>query len=158
MTCSTVLEPDVKTYQQSYSQFVDIAAHVTASFNGAMTWVIQPLQSRAAEIGYQRSGNALGLSNVSQSWFTASVQWKSDANTQAAFAAVQATCGAVKTASITNQVSLPNLFQNDANYAQNVLASYGAASLARLKATSLKYDPHRVFQKLQNSGFLLSKA
>ena len=158
MTCSTLLEPDLKTYQQSYSQHTGIAAQVAASFNGAMTWTVQPLQSRAAEIGYQRGGNALGLSNVSQSWFTASVQWESDSDTQAAFAAVQATCGAVKNASVTNRVSLPNLFQNDANYAQNVLASYGAANLARLAATSVKYDPQRVFQRLQNSGFLISKA
>ena len=158
MTCSTVLEPNLATYQQSYSQYSTIAAQVAASFQGAMTWTIQPLQSQAAEIGYQRGGNTLGLSNVTQTWFTASVQWQSAADSQAALAAVQATCGAVKDASVANAVSLPNLFQNDANYAQDVLASYGAPNLARLKATATKYDPDGVFQTLQNNGFLVSKA
>ena len=49
-------------------------------------------------------------------------------------------------------------FMNDASYSQNPLASYGAANLAKLKAVSKKYDPVQVFQTLQNSGFLLSKA
>lgn len=49
-------------------------------------------------------------------------------------------------------------FQNDASYTQNPLASYGAVSLARMKAVSARYDVDQVFQKLQNSGFLLSKA
>lgn len=47
---------------------------------------------------------------------------------------------------------------NDAGYQQNPLASYGAANLNTLKSVSKKYDPKQVFQKLQNTGFLVSKA
>jgi hypothetical protein len=46
---------------------------------------------------------------------------------------------------------------NDASYTQSPLKSYGTNSLASLNAASRKYDPKGVFQKLQNSGFLLSK-
>lgn len=47
---------------------------------------------------------------------------------------------------------------NDANYAQDVLSSYGAASKAQLKAVAKKYDPQGLFQTQQNNGFLLSKS
>ena len=48
-------------------------------------------------------------------------------------------------------------YMNDANSLQSPLKSYGAASVAYLQSVSKKYDPTAVFQKLQNSGFLLSK-
>ena len=56
-----------------------------------------------------------------------------------------------------NGVYLPNVYQNDANYDQSPLASFPAPNVARLKATSLTYDPDQMFQILQNNGFLLSK-
>jgi hypothetical protein len=48
-------------------------------------------------------------------------------------------------------------FMNDAGYAQSPLRSYGKDSLDALKAAKEKWDPAAVFQKLQNSGFLLSR-
>jgi len=53
---------------------------------------------------------------------------------------------------------IPFVFMNDASRDQNPLALYGSTNLAKLKAVSKKYDPSQVFQKLQNDGFLLSKA
>jgi hypothetical protein len=46
---------------------------------------------------------------------------------------------------------------NDASRDQNPLASYGTTNVEKLENISKKYDPQRVFQKLQNNGFLLSK-
>ena len=46
---------------------------------------------------------------------------------------------------------------NDASYIQSPLQGYGPESLAFLGAASRKWDPEGVFQRLQNSGFLLSK-
>ena len=54
-------------------------------------------------------------------------------------------------------VYLPFVYMNDASRDQNPLASYGSKNLARLVKVSQKYDSKRVFQKLQNDGFLLSK-
>ena len=48
-------------------------------------------------------------------------------------------------------------FMNDASYTQSPLNGYGKESLASLSAASRKWDSEGVFQKLQNSGFLLSK-
>jgi hypothetical protein len=54
-------------------------------------------------------------------------------------------------------VYLPFVYMNDASRDQNPLASYGSENLARLVEVSQKYDSKRVFQTLQNDGFLLSK-
>ncbi|KAH7384411.1 hypothetical protein DE146DRAFT_668550, partial [Phaeosphaeria sp. MPI-PUGE-AT-0046c] len=43
---------------------------------------------------------------------------------------------------------------NDASTDQNPLATYPAANLERLKVVAAKYDPCRIFQTLQNGGFL----
>ena len=45
----------------------------------------------------------------------------------------------------------------DSSRDQSPIAGYGADNVARLQATAEKYDPGRVFQTLQNDGFLLSK-
>lgn len=158
VTCSTILTPNLQAYQQSYAQFLTIRDSVSASFGGSMTWGFQPFQSSAVNVGYSRGGNALGLSPVAQSWFTTSIQYTDEANSKAALAAIQATCASVKKASSAHGAALPNLFMNDANSQQHVLASYGPGNLAKLKAASQKYDPAQVFQHLQNNGFLVSKA
>ena len=54
-----------------------------------------------------------------------------------------------------NDLSLPYLFMNTAGKEQDVLSSYGAENVEFIKATAAKYDPRRVFQSLQNDGFLI---
>jgi hypothetical protein len=47
----------------------------------------------------------------------------------------------------------PYIYQNYASAEQTVFPTYGAANLAKLKAVSAKYDPTKVFQKLQPGYF-----
>lgn len=54
-------------------------------------------------------------------------------------------------------ILLDFVFMNDANFDQNPIASYGEASVKRLKKIAKMYDPDEVFQKLQADGFLLRK-
>lgn len=49
----------------------------------------------------------------------------------------------------------PFLYQNYAALKQDVFPSYGEDNLARLKDISAKYDPSRVWQKLQRGYFKL---
>lgn len=44
-------------------------------------------------------------------------------------------------------------YLNYAHYVQNPIAGYGKANIDKLRATSKKYDPKGVFQKLRQSGF-----
>lgn len=47
------------------------------------------------------------------------------------------------------------LLPNFAGASQKVLRSYGDGSVQLMKEMAAKYDPERVFQKLQHGGFLL---
>lgn len=89
--------------------------------------------------------------------FSGTITWADNADTKAAHEAVKSLGEAFIKLARANEVYLPTVYQNDANYDQSPLASFPAPNLARLKATSLKYDPDQIFQNLQNNGFLLSK-
>lgn len=45
------------------------------------------------------------------------------------------------------------VYQNYASAQQNPFFGYGAANLAKLRAASAKYDPNKVWQKLQPGYF-----
>ena len=53
---------------------------------------------------------------------------------------------------------IPFLDMNDASREQDPLSSYGKDNLEKLKAVARKYDPERLFQRLQGGGFLLKNA
>lgn len=67
------------------------------------------------------------------------------------------TAGQWKTLGEEHGLWLPHLFMNDCSRDQNPISAYGRENIARLKIIALKYDKKQLFQKLQNSGFLLSK-
>jgi len=50
----------------------------------------------------------------------------------------------------------PYLYLNYADNTQDPLASYGSASVKKMKAAAKKYDPAGVFQKLVPGGFKIS--
>lgn len=47
------------------------------------------------------------------------------------------------------------VFMNDASRNQNVIAQYGEENVSKLKIIAAKYDPSRVFQRLERGGFKL---
>ncbi|KAL8726337.1 MAG: hypothetical protein Q9166_006785 [cf. Caloplaca sp. 2 TL-2023] len=157
-TCTATFKPDINTYEQSYAKWLAISTKAAQDFGAIMTYGVQPFTSAAAKHGDTRGGNVLGLDKVGQSWFAGTVQWNSPNDDVAAQQTLLSVCGAVKDAATANGAHLPFLFMNDANYAQDVLGSYGSASKAQLRATARKYDPQGVFQRLQNDGFLLRKS
>lgn len=53
-------------------------------------------------------------------------------------------------------LDIPFLYMNYASSFQNVLHSYGADNLKRLRLVSKEYDPKGVFQQLQSGSFKLS--
>ncbi|KAL8761027.1 MAG: hypothetical protein Q9184_002816 [Pyrenodesmia sp. 2 TL-2023] len=180
-TCTATLKPDINTFEESYAKWLDISAKAAKDFGAIMTYGIQPFTSAAAKHGDTKGGNALGLDKVGQSctfglvkypWLgceksltgvfgigiAITVQWESSTDDAAAQQALLSGCNAVRDTASSNGVLLPFLFMNDANYAQDVLSSYGAASKSQLKAVAKKYDPQGLFQTQQNNGFLLSKS
>jgi hypothetical protein len=107
-----------------------------------------------------RGGNALGLSakDGPLSNVLISVKWKQSADDERInkFAA-QVKDRALAAAAAQGKAS-PYLYMNYASPWQDVVAGYGAASQARLKSISKKYDPTGVFEKLQPGYFKLEGA
>lgn len=64
----------------------------------------------------------------------------------------------IKKESIVLSVDNDWVYMNYASQFQDVIASYGDESKAKLKAVASKYDPKEVFQKLQPGYFKLDKA
>ncbi|KAL1637024.1 hypothetical protein SLS58_009463 [Diplodia intermedia] len=148
----------LQSYKESYATYLNLSSQVAKDFNGTLAYGVQPFTSAAVKQSQRRGGNPLDLTDVSQDWFASTIQWEDAENDEAALKAIQALGESVRVTSEKYGAGLPLRFMNDANHKQNVLGSYGAGSLARLRDVSEKYDPQQVFQKLQNNGFLLSKA
>ncbi|OJD36444.1 fad linked oxidase-like protein [Diplodia corticola] len=148
----------LESYKESYATYLNLSSQVTSDFNGSLAYGVQPFTSAAVKQSQQRGGNPLNLTDVSQDWFTATIQWEDAGDDEAALNAIQALGESVRVTSEQHGAGLPLRFMNDANLEQNVLGSYGAGNLARLRDISEKYDPQQLFQTLQNNGYLLSKA
>lgn len=64
----------------------------------------------------------------------------------------------ILSSAVRHGADLSYRFMNDAYDGQPVLSGYGAGNLHRLRPIAQAYDPHSVFQRLQNGGWLLSRA
>lgn len=71
---------------------------------------------------------------------------------------IQAVGNDIHSIATVNGADLPYRFMNDAYDGQPVLPGYGAQNLDKLRSIAKAYDPEGVFQKLQNGGWLLSRA
>jgi hypothetical protein len=85
-------------------------------------------------------------------------QWADDVNDTVARAQIKQLLNDLAAAANSRGLLLDFKFQNDASYTQSPLRGYGQESLNYIRNTASKYDPTGVFQTLQNSGFLVSKA
>jgi hypothetical protein len=95
---------------------------------------------------------------MSATGWTTIVDWENEADDEAARSVSIETTKYWKKLAKERGLDVPFTYMNDASRDQNPLESYGARSLKQLKATSKKYDPTQMLQRLQNNGFLLSKA
>jgi len=84
------------------------------------------------------------------------VQWTDDKDDEAR-SKIRQLLSSIESKSKERGMLLEFRFMNDSSHIQSPLKGYGAESLHLLKEASRKFDPEGVFQKLQNSGFLLSK-
>lgn len=158
---SVVTRPSADYYTALYKQI--LAQGVNSSDTETdLVLAIKPMGSRVPSVGTAKAGgipNALNMPAVSQTWTSILVQYGQDSKDVDTMTAIQGSVHEWMTSSAEKaNLLLPNLFANDAGSGQNVMASYGAESLAKLKAVSKKYDAKQVFQKLQAGGWLVSKA
>lgn len=86
------------------------------------------------------------------------MEWDSSQYDDRAFGLLQSMGKAILSSAIKHGADLPYRFMNDAYDGQPVLPGYGAGNIERLRRIAHAYDPQRVFQRLQNGGWLLKKA
>lgn len=83
------------------------------------------------------------------------ISWSNASDDERVLAAAQNIVDRSVAVACANGLDHPYLYQNYASYQQDVFASYGADNLAKLRSISTKYDPQRVWQKLQPGYFKL---
>lgn len=93
-----------------------------------------------------------------KSGWTTIVDWEGEENDVLARSVSADTVALYEELATQRGINLEFIFMNDASRDQNPLASYGSESVERLRCIALEYDPEQVFQRLQNGGFLLSRA
>ena len=159
MISSVITKPDADYFVATYKQIMDHGP--TSGEKTDLILAIKPMGSRVSSVGTkQASGvpNSLGMQPISQTWTSILVQYQDDKDKDM-MSKIRSDMESWMTSTARQKgLHIPNLFANDAGSHQNVMASYGAESLANLKAVSKKYDRDQVFQKLQGGGFFVSKA
>jgi hypothetical protein len=154
-TWSTKLDKEMATITKDiyYEEIgsVSDAADIQATLS--LQVITEPIIEKTAV----RGGNALGLEPKDGPLMLAliSISWsnKADDDRLSKFAAtvLERSVEAAK----AKRKDHPYLYMNYASTVQNPVAGYGAASQARLKAISKKFDPTGVFEKLQPGYFKL---
>ncbi|KAI0521217.1 FAD-binding domain-containing protein [Xylaria bambusicola] len=144
---------DKATYNETYTTFTSLAEE--ASDRG---WVFafgsQPISANAARAA---SNMPLGLEVVEQDWAYATLGWESPDDDSDAMGLLVRMGQGFGSAAARHDTKIRYLFMNDAYDGQPVLSSYGVENVQKLRDISRKYDPHQVFQRLQNGGWLLSR-
>ncbi|KAH9998889.1 FAD-binding domain-containing protein [Xylariaceae sp. FL0662B] len=118
-------------------------------------WVPNPVAASVARSGKRYGGNILGLEEVPQQWYEWFITWTDptqDVTVREISARITQRC---TDATKAKGLDLPYLFMNTAGQHQDVLSSFGAENVEFIKTVAAKYDPGRMFQKLQHDGFLI---
>lgn len=83
------------------------------------------------------------------------ISWSNVADDTRILAAAQNMATRFAAAAKAKGLDHPYLYQNYAALQQDVFSSYGKDNVARLKSVQAKYDPTKVWQKLQPGYFKL---
>ena len=120
-------------------------------------WASEPLPTIFTQYGAKNGGNSLGTSPADGNAMVLllSPTWNASSSNALVYRTMARMMAEADQAA--RQMGLLHEFQylNYAGLGQNPPASYGAANLAALRATSRKYDPAGVFQRLVPGGFKL---
>ena len=148
------LTPDSKLYVKTLRILQEVARTTP---NISLSHTFQPLGAPSVEKSQSLGGNLLNVKPLSQSWLAIAGYWKDSADNEKGVEQILKLVERIKAAAADEGKLLEFDFMNDSNVSQSPLGSYGEASLGKMKKLAAQYDPNRVFQTLQNNGFLLSK-
>ncbi|KAJ0158875.1 Bifunctional solanapyrone synthase [Colletotrichum tanaceti] len=140
-----------------YALNADLERAVGADSGFNTLCMFQPITKSIVDKGVANGGNSLGLeqyiANGNGIMFLITLAINGADNETVAFPYVQAYTEDVEAYAASLDLAWGWKFLNYAHKVQDVIASYGEASVERLRAASAKYDPTGVFQTLRRSGF-----
>ncbi|OTB15927.1 hypothetical protein K445DRAFT_317556 [Daldinia sp. EC12] len=148
---------DAQLYKEVHAFWREKALAVREATGANQTFTIQPVPRNVAIQGEQKGGNPMNILKENHGWWTTIVDWNNEKDDDLVRSVSIQTSEKWKQLGDERGLSVPFLFMNDASRDQNPLASYGTENVNKLKQISQKYDASQLFQKQQNSGFLLSK-
>ncbi|GJN85264.1 hypothetical protein PLIIFM63780_008828 [Purpureocillium lilacinum] len=118
--------------------------------------VYQPITTSMTSQFTKNGGNPLGLAGQGPlNVVNIAISWSNAADDARILAAGQNMVDRAVAAAKARGLDHPFLYQNYASQQQNVFPSYGSDNLAKLRSISAKYDPTKVWQKLQPGYFKL---
>jgi len=144
--------PSVEQFGQIFDSFTNAITALSDVAGLQVQFLLQPLPvtNGTNSFGQIPGQTDLVLSNLGAAWSSTDDD-----------AAVRATLTAIMNAHEkmlqAAGLSIPFKYLNYADISQDVIASYGAASQANLKAVSKKYDPRGLFQYSMPGGYKLFK-
>lgn len=149
--------PDSKLYSDLATLFTTAleVATIDALQRGTLVAAVQPISSNAIRAGKASNGgvgNALGLRDVNQTWWSFRMAWYNAEDDDVAYATARPMYDKIRAVAADAGATLEYLFMNDANGEQPVIASYGKENVRRLQEVRRTYDPEMVFQHLVPGG------
>ncbi|KAI0154982.1 6-hydroxy-D-nicotine oxidase [Xylariaceae sp. FL1272] len=115
-------------------------------------YTIQPISTSAVDKGIVTGPNILGLDRLPQTWWAISGVWTDAQRDQEVVQSTDDLRRRIEQIAKDKGELLDFVFMNDGSPTQTVLESYGAHNIQTMKDVAAKYDPDRVFQRLQNDG------
>ncbi|KAH8901332.1 FAD-binding domain-containing protein [Thozetella sp. PMI_491] len=150
--------PDAELFKEVYRFWLAKAIDVRNATGANQTFVVQHVSEHMIQRGIDAGGNSMGIPPGAQQWWTTLVDWEKEADDDLARSVAIDTTKEWESLGQARGLNLSYIYANDAARDQNPLATRDTETLDRLTQVSKKYDPSQMFQKLQNDGFLLSRA
>lgn len=122
---------------------------------GSLALGLQPISTSLVDAGIARGGNSLGLDRTNQTWWVLDTGHWLAKDDSVAHEATKSLMAKIDKAIDREDSNIDYRFMSDASWDQDVLASYGADNVAKLKKVRAKYDPALVFTYLVPGGFKL---
>ncbi|KAF4462413.1 Bifunctional solanapyrone synthase [Fusarium albosuccineum] len=151
-TVTTKVSQDL--YADVYKAWLEISQ--TLPEGAVLHHTIQPIGTACIRAAKNNGGNIMGLEEIPQCWWVFTCEWiKGACEDSVAEKAVETIVQKAETSAKEKGLLLDFLAMNFAGAFQKTLRGYGEESVKEMLETAAKYDADRVFQDLQNNGFLL---
>ncbi|KXX73112.1 Bifunctional solanapyrone synthase [Madurella mycetomatis] len=151
--CSLTTRISQDLYEGIYKLYQGALGELPKGY--VLHFTAQPVGTAAVQAGEDRGGNTLGLEKIPQCWWVFTCEWPNEDDDAPAEKAISFLEEKAEALAREKGLWLEYKCANFATGHQKVLRGYGAENLKKLQEAAAKYDPERVFQKLQNAGFLL---